>query len=262
MNAPPEMGRAPGKGLLVKQDQNTSDAKNTTTRADLKQRLDAIDHDVVDSGKSKVADLWLLEKHAMWRKGREVLSAFPQLENPRRGGRGSTEVSFATVAEATGRTEKTISGWTRLFLTHKDESEFLTWAKEQAAVVLAKWEARQLPPPPAPINWEVKIGESANVAPPLDPAGVFFTITKPDDHLVVVRHSDTNEGHYVISRCAVLRGEDGDVVGIEGDEEVLRPLKAHAVGIFLEQFGCTRADMWLRLPASAHANVEEVAAAA
>lgn len=85
----------------------------------------------------------------MWRKGRAVLRAYPELEGRqiRRGPPGVSEITFTTVATATGRSDKTVAGWVRLFLAHEDEKAFLAWAKEQAPAVLAKWEAGLLPAP-------------------------------------------------------------------------------------------------------------------
>lgn len=119
---------------------------NVLARRSLKERLDKIDRETVSKGKEKVVALWLLEKHAMWRKGREVLRAYPELEKPAVGGRG-VSAGFSEVERLTGRNRETISKWVKIFLAHDDEKDFLSWAKEQAPAVLAKWEQHLLPAP-------------------------------------------------------------------------------------------------------------------
>ena len=137
---------------------------NVVARKGLKDRLDKIDREVVAKGKDKVVALWLLEKQAMWRKGREVLRAYPELEKPAVGGRG-VSAGFAELERLTGRYRETISKWVKLFLAHEDEKSFLEWAKEQAPKVLEKWEAHLLPPPR--VN---------GVATPIPPEGKFSVI--------------------------------------------------------------------------------------
>lgn len=139
---------------------------NVVARRGLKDRLDRIDRETVAKGKDKVVSLWQLEKHAMWRKGREVLRAYPELEE-RIGtkGRGGMDHSFRALEETTGRDRRTIGGWVKLFLAHEDEKAFLSWTKEQAPIVLAKWEQHLLPPP--------KVN---GVSTPLPPDGKFSVI--------------------------------------------------------------------------------------
>jgi N6-adenosine-specific RNA methylase IME4 len=135
-------------------------------RASLKERLDRIDREIVSEGKDKVVALWLLEKHAMWRKGREVLKSFPELAGkPQRGGRGLVAVSFKSVALEVGRPDVTISRWVKLVLAHPEEKAFLAWAREQTPIVLAKWEGHLLSSP--------KVN---GVATPLPPEGKFSVI--------------------------------------------------------------------------------------
>jgi len=136
---------------------------NIIARKSLKDRLDKIDHETVAKGKDKVAALWLLEKHAMWRKGREVLRAYPELEKPAPGGRG-VGAGFSELERLTGRKRETISKWVKLFVAHDDEKSFLAWAREQAPAVLAKWEQSLLPAP------------RVNGATPLPPEGQFSVI--------------------------------------------------------------------------------------
>jgi hypothetical protein len=111
--------------------------------AALKATLDAIDRETVAKGKDKVVALWQLEKYGMWRKGRAVLRAYPELEKRIAArGRGDTAISFSEIERCSGRNRETICKWVKLFLAHEDEKEFLAWAKEQAPAVLAKWEAQ------------------------------------------------------------------------------------------------------------------------
>lgn len=107
------------------------------------------------------------------------------------------------------------------------------------------------PKPKPAVDWEIRIGESAEVAPPLDPESYFFTIA--DEKLVVVKHSDERAGHYTISRVGVLRDDEGNVCDVEEEEDVFRPLKPEAVGFWLEQFGCDRSNTWFRMPRSVEA---------
>jgi len=116
---------------------------NVVARKGLKDRLDKIDRWVLETGGDKVVALWQLEKHGMWKKGREVLRAYPDLEERStvKGGPGGLTVTFTQVESETGRARQTISGWVKLFLAHEDEKSFLEWAKEQAPKVLAKVES-------------------------------------------------------------------------------------------------------------------------
>jgi N6-adenosine-specific RNA methylase IME4 len=122
---------------------------NVLARKSLKDRLDRIDNEIRSKGAKAVYEINLLELHGAWRKGREVLRAYPELEDekPRKGGRGVSEVSFATVAMATGRSDKTIASWAKLFLAHEDQEEFSKWAKDEARARVEKWQAKLLPAP-------------------------------------------------------------------------------------------------------------------
>jgi N6-adenosine-specific RNA methylase IME4 len=88
----------------------------------------------------------------MWRKGREVLRAYPDLEKrmAERGRGDSAIISFRQLEETTGRQKETISKWVKLFLEHQNEKEFLEWAKSEVTARLEKWAAKMLPAPKAP----------------------------------------------------------------------------------------------------------------
>lgn len=114
----------------------------------LKQRLDAIDQETIRQGRSDVASLWILEKYGMWQKGRAVMQAYPDLSTePRKGGRGVCEVSFARIAKETHRSDHSIAKWVALYLAHPDEADFLAWANDEAAKVVARWERKLLSGP-------------------------------------------------------------------------------------------------------------------
>jgi hypothetical protein len=96
-------------------------------------------------------------------------------------------------------------------------------------------------------DWAARIDAASDIGPSLDPHSAFCTVARKNT-LIVVRHSEKYPGHYRIERYRVSRNPEGDVIGL-ADEfvEEFRPVKQSAVGFWLQHFGCTRSDKWLRV---------------
>lgn len=114
---------------------------------DLRDELDAIDHEVVASGRDAMLELHRLEKLAMLRKGRAVLERYPGLgESHTRG-----SVTFADVATETGRRNVTIKKWVDLVrrvapaVADRTDECFEEAARDLAERQAQKWEQKVLP---------------------------------------------------------------------------------------------------------------------
>ena len=222
MKSPPDVRRAPGKAPLKDLSSQPTEANLSTVGADINAEYRRLVKGTLASAKrigellNRVRDSL---QHGQWLPWVEANCPFSE--------RRARE--FMQIADEWPRLEAALAS------KSADTADF---PMSGALKLLAR---------PKPINWEVRIGEAADVAPPLDPAGEFFTVTA-DDKLVRITHSKDAPGYYVIHRCGVVRDNDGDVVGVEEEEDVLRPLQGHAVGFWLEHLGCDRSDTWLRLP--------------
>ena len=122
----------------------------TKTEQELLEKINAIDTEALAIGGGKMADLFVLEKRAMWEKGMVILGIYPELsDGGAKAGRPKKEekaiVSMNKVAIITGRSTPTISNWIKLVMVAgTTKTAFAKWAKDAKAAAVEKWQQKML----------------------------------------------------------------------------------------------------------------------